>query len=62
LRGARCRFLLLAAGDAPDDDLAHFAAAVPRVVMHRAAGTAHDVLADGGAAVIDVVGDWLQHR
>jgi hypothetical protein len=54
--------LLVAAGDAPDDDLALFAAAVPHVVMHRAAGTGHDVLADGGPAVIGVVGDWLQQH
>jgi pimeloyl-ACP methyl ester carboxylesterase len=54
--------LLVAAGDAPNDDLARFAEAVPQVVVHRAAGTGHDVLADGGPAVIGVVGDWLQQH
>jgi pimeloyl-ACP methyl ester carboxylesterase len=52
--------LLVAAGDTPDDDLARFAAAVPQADIHRASGAGHDVLGEGGPAVLAIIGAWLR--
>ena len=52
--------LLVAAGDTPDDDLERFAAAVPQADIHRASGAGHDVLGEGGPAVLAVIGGWLR--
>jgi pimeloyl-ACP methyl ester carboxylesterase len=51
--------LLVASGEAADEDLRRFAAGVPQAEIHRADGTGHDVLADGGPDVVRVVGEWL---
>ena len=52
--------LVVASGDAPQKDLAKFAADVPQADIYRAEGTGHDVLVDGGPAVVRVVGAWLK--
>ncbi len=54
--------LLLAAADAPERDLARFAAEVPQADVRRVEGAGHDVLADGGAETVDAVGEWLRSR
>jgi pimeloyl-ACP methyl ester carboxylesterase len=51
--------LLVAAGETPEDDLARFAAAVPQAEIHRASGAGHDVLGEGGPAVLSIIGAWL---
>lgn len=54
--------LALTEGDARDEDLARFAAAVPRAETRRVEGAGHDVLADGGPPVVHAVGDWLARQ
>jgi len=51
--------LLVAAGDAPEADLAQFAADVPQVEIVIAEGTGHDILVDGWPEVVHLVGQWL---
>jgi pimeloyl-ACP methyl ester carboxylesterase len=51
--------MLVAAGDAPEADLAQFAADVPQVEIVRAEATGHDVLVDGWPCVVHLVGAWL---
>jgi len=51
--------LLVAADDAAEQDLARFAADVPQAEVRRPGGVGHDVLIDGGPAVIALVADWL---
>jgi pimeloyl-ACP methyl ester carboxylesterase len=51
--------MLVAAGDAPEADLAQFAADVPQVEIVRAEGTGHDILVDGWPDVVHLVGAWL---
>jgi pimeloyl-ACP methyl ester carboxylesterase len=60
LAASRLPVLLVAAGDADEEELARFMAAVPQAVVHRAPGTGHDVLVDGGPEVIHLVGRWLE--
>ena len=55
----RLPVLLIAAGDADEEDLRQFAADVPQAEIVRADGTGHDVLKDGGPDVVDVIGRWL---
>jgi pimeloyl-ACP methyl ester carboxylesterase len=52
--------LLVAAGHAPEEELAQFSADVPQAEVVRVAGAGHDVLADGGPAVVELVGAWLE--
>lgn len=52
--------LLIASGNAPEHDLAKFAADVPQASIYRAERTGHDVLVDGGAAVCRIVAAWLE--
>jgi pimeloyl-ACP methyl ester carboxylesterase len=54
--------LLVAAADAPEEDLAAFAADVPQAELLRPAGVGHDVLGDGGPPIVRAVGDWLGAR
>ena len=58
----RLPVLLVAAGDADEEDLRQFAADVPQAEIIRAEGTGHDVLTDGGPEVVDVIGRWLASR
>ena len=51
--------LLVASGDASEEDLARFAADVPQAEIHHAKGVAHDVLNDGGPRLTQLVGEWL---
>lgn len=51
--------LLVAADEADEPDLARFAADVPQAEVRRPGGVGHDVLIDGGPAVIALVADWL---
>jgi pimeloyl-ACP methyl ester carboxylesterase len=51
--------LLVAADDAAEQDLARFATDVPQAEVRRPGGVGHDVLIDGGPAVIALVADWL---
>lgn len=51
--------LLVASEDASEDDFARFAADVPQAQIHRAEGASHDVLVDGGPALVELVADWL---
>lgn len=55
----RLPVLLVAAGDADEEDLRKFAADVPQAEIVRAEGTGHDVLTDGGPEVVDLIGRWL---
>jgi pimeloyl-ACP methyl ester carboxylesterase len=59
LAESRLPVLLVTAGDAPEEDLARFAAEVPQAEIYRAEGTGHGVLRDGGPEVVRVVGEWL---
>jgi hypothetical protein len=52
--------LLVAAGDAAEEDLAQFAADVPQAEIVRAEGAGHDVLTEGVPEVAHVVGKWLK--
>jgi pimeloyl-ACP methyl ester carboxylesterase len=52
--------LLVAAGHAPEEELARFAADVPQAEMVRVAEAGHDVLADAGPEVVELVGTWLE--
>jgi pimeloyl-ACP methyl ester carboxylesterase len=60
LAESRLPVLLVAAGDAAEEDLVQFAADVPQAEIVRAEGTGHDVLTDGGPEVVHVVGKWLK--
>jgi pimeloyl-ACP methyl ester carboxylesterase len=51
--------LLVASEDASQADLVRFAADVPQAEIRRAEGANHDVLADGGPALVELVCDWL---
>jgi pimeloyl-ACP methyl ester carboxylesterase len=51
--------LLVASQDASEEDLARFTADLPQAEIHRATGARHDVLADGGPALVGLVCDWL---
>jgi hypothetical protein len=44
---------------AAEKDLARFAVDVPQAEIRRPGGVGHDVLIDGGPAVISLVADWL---
>ncbi len=52
--------LLVAAGDAAEEDLVQFAADVPQAEIVRAEGTGHDDLTEGGPEVVHVFGNWLK--
>jgi pimeloyl-ACP methyl ester carboxylesterase len=54
--------LAVVEGDALDEDLGRFAAAVPQAEIHRVEGAGHDVLVDGGPPVVAAVGAWLTAR
>ena len=56
----RLPVLLVAGGDADEEDLRQFAADVPQAEIVCAEGTGHDVLTDGGPEVVDVIGRWLE--
>jgi pimeloyl-ACP methyl ester carboxylesterase len=60
LAESRLPVLLVAAGDAAEEDLVQFAADVPQAEIVRAEGTGHDVVTDGGPEVVHVVGKWLK--
>jgi pimeloyl-ACP methyl ester carboxylesterase len=51
--------LLVAAGDAPQTELEQLARDVPQAEIHRVEGFGHNVLADGGHTVADLLVDWL---
>jgi pimeloyl-ACP methyl ester carboxylesterase len=57
---SRVPVLAVVEGDALDEDLARFAAAVPQAEIHRVEGGGHDVLVDGGPEVVGLVGSWLE--
>jgi pimeloyl-ACP methyl ester carboxylesterase len=57
---SRIPVLVVASGDAPEEDLAQFAADVPQAEILRAEGTGHDVLADAGPKAVHTVGEWLE--
>jgi pimeloyl-ACP methyl ester carboxylesterase len=52
--------LLVASDEAPEADLAGFAADVPQAEIHRPGRVGHDVLVDGYPDVVDYVGAWLE--
>ena len=52
--------LLVASDEAPEEDLAGFAADVPQAEIHRPGRVGHDVLVDGYPEVVDYVGAWLK--
>jgi pimeloyl-ACP methyl ester carboxylesterase len=54
--------LLVASDEAPEEDLAGFAADVPQAEIHRPGGLGHDVLIDGYPDVVEYVGAWLERR
>ena len=54
--------LLVAAAWAAEDDLARFRAEVPQAELLEPEGVGHDVLGDGGPAVVLQVADWLRAR
>jgi pimeloyl-ACP methyl ester carboxylesterase len=51
--------LLVAAGEAPQDDLEQLALDVPHAEIHRVEGFGHNVLADGGHTVAALLIEWL---
>lgn len=51
--------LLVASENASEEALARFAVDVPQAEIRRSEGAGHDVLADGGPALVERVCDWL---
>jgi hypothetical protein len=60
LAEARIPVLVVACGDAPDEDLIQFAADVPQAEILRAEGTGHDVLTDARPKAVHAIGGWLK--
>jgi pimeloyl-ACP methyl ester carboxylesterase len=60
LADSRLPVLLIVAGDAHEQDLRRFAADVPQAEIIRAEKAGHDVLAEGGHKIVDVIGAWLE--
>lgn len=52
--------LLVAAGLASEDDLTRFAIDIPQAEIQRLEGSGHDVLTDGGSAIVETIGAWLE--
>ena len=62
LARSRLPVLLVVAGNADEKDLRRFAAEVPQAEIIRAEKAGHDVLAEGGRKIVDVIGTWLQEN
>jgi pimeloyl-ACP methyl ester carboxylesterase len=60
LRASGIPVLVVVAGDAREEDLARFATEVPQAEIHVVEQSGHDVLTDGGPAVVRTVGAWLE--
>jgi pimeloyl-ACP methyl ester carboxylesterase len=62
LARSRLPVLLVVAGAADEKDLRRFAAEVPQAEIIRPEKAGHDVLAEGGDKIVDVIGTWLQEN
>jgi pimeloyl-ACP methyl ester carboxylesterase len=59
LRRSQVPVLLLAAEEAPSEELSRFTKALPQAEVKRVAGAGHDVVTDEPATVTDLVASWL---
>lgn len=59
LAAAGLPVLVVAAGNAREEDLTRFGAHVPQAVIRTVERAGHDVLTDGGPELVHAVGRWL---